>query len=285
MTERLSGNLQERLRELREEHGYKSRNKLADVIGVDRTTYGRIENGSTKTINSDILISLATLYDVSTDYILGLSNTPEKVYDDIKVLGLSVEAAQNLSSGKVDSRVINELLLNKKFAVATKFLAGYYSGIANKTYEEKNKMLDFNQAMIESMVADGRLPDNQEIRNLSGRIKAQKESTTPVELEKIKNTFMAAVKEIKEKIITEVSEASQVSALEADFIDEFKKQMDYERLENSKTDDEKAEYIANILANAIASTSEMSNEQIENLAEGYKTLLKAMNENLNGQKD
>lgn len=100
MTERLSGNLQERLRELREEHGYKSRNKLADVIGVDRTTYGRIDNGSTKTINSDILISLATLYDVSTDYILGLSNTPEKMYDDIKVLGLSVEAAQNLSSGK-----------------------------------------------------------------------------------------------------------------------------------------------------------------------------------------
>lgn len=282
MTERLSGNLQERLRELREEHGYKSRNKLADVIGVDRTTYGRIENGSTKTINSDILISLATLYDVSTDYILGLSNTPEKVYDDIKVLGLSVEAAQNLSSGKVDSRVINELLLNKKFAVATKLLAVYYSGIANKTYEEKNKMLDFNQAMIESMVADGRLPDNQEIRNLSGRIKAQKESTTPVELEKIKNTFMAAVKEIKEKIITEVSEASQVSALEADFIDEFKKQMDYERLANSKTDDEKAEYIANILANAIASTSEMSNEQIGNLAEGYKMLLRAMNENLNG---
>lgn len=285
MTERLSGNLQERLRELREEHGYKSRNKLADVIGVDRTTYGRIENGSTKTINSDILISLATLYDVSTDYILGLSNTPEKMYDDIKVLGLSVEAAQNLSSGKVDSRVINELLLNKKFAVATKLLAGYYSGIANKTYEEKNKMLDFNQAMIESMVADGRLPDNQEIRNLSGRIKVQKESTTPVELEKIKNTFMAAVKEIKEKIITEVSEASQVSVLEADFIDEFKKQMDYERLANSKTDDEKAEYIANILANAIASTSEMSNEQIGNLAEGYKMLLKAMNENLNGQKD
>lgn len=285
MTERLSGNLQERLRELREEHGYKSRNKLADVIGVDRTTYGRIENGSTKTINSDILISLATLYGVSTDYILGLSNTPEKMYDDIKVLGLSVEAAQNLSSGKVDSRVINELLLNKKFAVATKLLAGYYSGIANKTYEDKNKMLDFNQAMIESMVADGRLPDSQEIRNLSGRIKAQKESTTPVELEKIKNAFMSAVKEIKEKIITEVNEASQVTTLEADFIDEFKKKMDYEKLANSKTDDEKAEYIAGVLANAIASTSEMSNEQIGNLAEGYKTLLKAMNENLNEQKD
>ena len=38
MSERLPGTLQERLRELREEHGFSSRNKLADVLGVDRTT-------------------------------------------------------------------------------------------------------------------------------------------------------------------------------------------------------------------------------------------------------
>ena len=38
MSERLPGTLQERLRELREEHGFFSRNKLADVLGVDRTT-------------------------------------------------------------------------------------------------------------------------------------------------------------------------------------------------------------------------------------------------------
>ena len=147
MGERLEGNLTERLRELREEHGYKSRNKLADVIGIDRTTYSRIGNGSTKTISSDILIKLAELYGVSADYILGLSNTPEKTYDDINTLGLSIEAAKNLCSNTVDARVVNELLLNKKFAMVTKLLAAYYTAVANKTYESKNKALDFEHTL------------------------------------------------------------------------------------------------------------------------------------------
>ena len=57
MGEYLPGNLQERLRELREANGFKSREKLAEVIGVNKTTYSRIENGSTKTISSDILLN------------------------------------------------------------------------------------------------------------------------------------------------------------------------------------------------------------------------------------
>ncbi len=126
MGEYLPGNLQERLRELREANGFKSREKLAEVIGVNKTTYSRIENGSTKTISSDILMKLADLYKVPTDYILGLSDTPENTRYDIKELGLSVEAAKNLYSKKVDPRVINELLINDKFAMATKMMATYF---------------------------------------------------------------------------------------------------------------------------------------------------------------
>ena len=114
MGERLEGNLTERLRELREEHGYKSRNKLADVIGIDRTTYSRIENGSTKTISSDILIKLAELYGVSADYILGLSNTPEKTYDDINTLGLSIEAADIKLGANIEQILTKRTKTQKK---------------------------------------------------------------------------------------------------------------------------------------------------------------------------
>ncbi|SFO30073.1 hypothetical protein SAMN04487831_11751 [Pseudobutyrivibrio sp. UC1225] len=41
MSERLPGSLQERLCELREEHGYSGRQKLADAVEIDRTRYGR----------------------------------------------------------------------------------------------------------------------------------------------------------------------------------------------------------------------------------------------------
>ena len=57
MGEYLPGSLQDRLVELREANGYNSQYKLAEKIGVDRSTYSRIENGDTKTISSDILIT------------------------------------------------------------------------------------------------------------------------------------------------------------------------------------------------------------------------------------
>lgn len=276
MGERLEGNLTERLRELREEHGYKSRNKLADVLGIDRTTYSRIENGSTKTISSDILVALAKLYNVSADYILGLSNTPEKTYDDINTLGLSIDAAKNLCSSSVDARVVNELLLNKKFAMVTKMLAGYYTAIANKTYESKNKALDFNYELLQSMVSEGKLPGDSEIKKLAENIKAQKETTTQADIEKIKSTFMSAVKEIREKIVSELE--SQAPVLEADFFEQFKKEIDMAELANKKTDDEKAAYIARAMAYAIGASTESDIKQVEEMIPGFEILLKAFHD-------
>ena len=124
MGEYLPGNLQERLIELRKTHGYKSQQQLVDALGgiVDKTTYSRIESGATKTINNELLVKLAELYNVSADYILEIANVPEKTYFDIQELGLSVEAAKNLYSGKVSTKVINELLINEKFATATKMM-------------------------------------------------------------------------------------------------------------------------------------------------------------------
>jgi len=273
MGERLEGNLTERLRELREEHGYKSRNKLADVLGIDRTTYSRIENGSTKTISSDILVALAKLYNVSADYILGLSNTPEKTYDDINTLGLSIDAAKNLCSASVDARVVNELLLNKKFAMVTKMLAGYYTAIANKIYESKNKALDFNYELLQSMVSEGKLPGDSEMKKLAENIKAQKETTIQADIEKIKSTFMSAVKEIREKIVSEVE--SQAPVLEADFFEQFKKEIDMAEVANKKTDDEKAAYIASAMAYAIGASTESDIKQVEEMIPGFEILLKA----------
>ena len=68
------------------------------------------------------------------------------------------------------------------------------------------------------MVSDGILPGNIEMKKLAENIKAQKEPTTQAEIEKIKNTFMSAVKEIREKVIAEVE--TQAPVLEADFMEQ-----------------------------------------------------------------
>ena len=225
MGEYLPGNLQERLRELREANGFKSREKLAEVIGVNKTTYSRIENGSTKTISSDILLKLADLYKVPTDYILGLSDTPENTGYDIKELGLSVEAAKNLYSGKVDPRVINELLMNDKFAMATKMMATYFSGAIAELMVTQNKLLDFSYDLLNELTQTGRIPNDNDIRDTKKKLKASKLPAGNVELDRIQRQLMASIREIKKKVVGEVAALNdQAEILDYEIIEKVKEE-------------------------------------------------------------
>ena len=204
MGEYLPGELQDRLRELRDARGIKSQDKLADLVGVTRSTYGRVENGQTKTISSDMLIKLAKFYNVPTDYILGLSDTPENTGYDIKELGLSVEAAKNLYTKKVDPNVASLLLANDKFAGVTKLIATYFSGTMASIMVLQNNVLDFSYGIIEGHIKAGELPNDSLIRETKRNLKAAKLPGSQIELDRIQRQFMAAVKEIKEQAFSEV---------------------------------------------------------------------------------
>lgn len=64
-----------RLRDLREDHDL-SQQKIADILGIQQTVYSRYERGF-QTIPLQHLVTLAKYYDVSTDYLLGLTDSPK----------------------------------------------------------------------------------------------------------------------------------------------------------------------------------------------------------------
>ncbi|MBO5395617.1 MAG: helix-turn-helix transcriptional regulator [Clostridia bacterium] len=63
-----------RLRDLREDHDMSQR-EVAEYLGMKQPQYNRYERGL-RDIPTDILIRLAQLYNTTTDYILGRTNTP-----------------------------------------------------------------------------------------------------------------------------------------------------------------------------------------------------------------
>ena len=67
-----------------------------------------------------LLLSLIHIY-----FILGTTVIPDKKNYDISELGLSVEAAKNLYTGKVNNDVVNRLLANPRFAMVTYMIAQY----------------------------------------------------------------------------------------------------------------------------------------------------------------
>lgn len=73
-----------KLKELREEKGYLQK-FVANKIGVRSNTLSGYENG-TRSPDPEMILKLAELYDVSTDYLLGRTdNSNSKIDEDIDV--------------------------------------------------------------------------------------------------------------------------------------------------------------------------------------------------------
>jgi len=66
----------QRIRNLREDHDLKQR-ELADYLNCSQRVYSNYELGQ-RDIPTDILIRLSSFYNVSVDYILGLTNNPKR---------------------------------------------------------------------------------------------------------------------------------------------------------------------------------------------------------------
>ncbi len=66
----------ERIREIREDHSL-TQQKIADLLHIGQRTYADYESGKTR-IPVDSLLVLARYYNVSVDYISGVSNVKTK---------------------------------------------------------------------------------------------------------------------------------------------------------------------------------------------------------------
>lgn len=65
----------EALRSIRVERFGASQTELAEKLGIDQSQYARYESGRS-TPSADVLVKLATLLEVTTDYLLGLTENP-----------------------------------------------------------------------------------------------------------------------------------------------------------------------------------------------------------------
>lgn len=69
-----------RLRDLREDRDLSIR-KLAEILHMQRTTYHNYETGK-RELPFELAVTLAKFYNVSLDYIGGLTNDPAQHYKD-----------------------------------------------------------------------------------------------------------------------------------------------------------------------------------------------------------
>ena len=179
--------------------------KLALAIGVHESTLGRFLNGTTEKLSEESVIRIAKTFNVSTDFILGTTEIPDKKNYDISELGLSVEAAKNLYTGKVKADIVSRLLENPRFATVTYMIAGYLDDATAGGYAAHNQMI----ATVTSML----LGQNK----TTAAVMAAREANSykvPVyqaDLTNIQNTFMTAVREVKKEVGSELDAQKALS--------------------------------------------------------------------------
>ncbi|MBE6985027.1 MAG: helix-turn-helix transcriptional regulator [Ruminococcaceae bacterium] len=73
------GRVDNRIRDLREDHDY-SQQRVADALGITQRKYSYLETG-VQQWTDELLVKLSRFYAVSIDYLLMQTNCPER-YED-----------------------------------------------------------------------------------------------------------------------------------------------------------------------------------------------------------
>ncbi len=161
--------------------------ELAAKVGVNATTPGRIEKGQTQKIGSDVLAALAREFNVSADFLLGLTDIPDRKNYGINELGLSAQAVQNLYTRRVNADAVSRLLEQPRFATLTAMIAQYLDDTFAAGVAAQNQIF---ASMSELLMGEGQ-------RDAARAVNLAKVPPHQVELTKIQNTFLVLLKELK----------------------------------------------------------------------------------------
>lgn len=104
----------ERLKDLRVERGL-TLEQLADATGLSRSALGSYEADDYKDISPYSIVTLAGFYGVTTDYLLGVTEMKNHPDTDLTVLHLGDEMLQILASGRINNRLLSEIVTHKDF--------------------------------------------------------------------------------------------------------------------------------------------------------------------------
>lgn len=139
--------MQERLKDLRVERRL-NLEQLAEATKLSKSALGSYESDEFKDISHYALIKLAKFYGVSTDYILGLTETRNHPGAALEELHLSDDMIELLKSGRINNALLCELATHPDFPRLMAGLEVYVNGMAVKLVQTANSFIDAASANI-----------------------------------------------------------------------------------------------------------------------------------------
>lgn len=220
----LPGNIRQRLLDLMK-HNNVSQTELARKIGCNDSLLSRFLSKKTDKLGDENIIRIARAFNVSTDFLLGVTTVPDRKNYEIDELGLSAQAARNLYTGKANAQVVNYLLESPRFLELTYILEQYFNDTVAAGYAAQNQLYATRSSLTRK---SAKTKAAAQAANEINRLK------TPVyqaDLATIEKQFMMVVKEVKKEIGNDFAAIRAMTAEEAEkMFSEITKGQDMENL-------------------------------------------------------
>ncbi|ERI74917.1 Predicted transcriptional regulators [[Clostridium] symbiosum] len=201
----LPGDLRDRIQDLLK-HNNVTQADLAAKIGCNESLISRFLSGKTNRLGDKYIIRIARTFHVSTDFLLGESNIPDRKNYEIEELGLSVQAAKNLYTGKASADVVGRLLESPRFCELTYMIEQYFDNSLSAGYAAQNQMYSTLSAMLRKTTkADAAVESARAMNRM-------KVPVYQADLNAIQTQFMSAVKEVKQEIGNDLSAAQKMTS-------------------------------------------------------------------------
>ena len=220
----LPGNIRQRLLDLMK-HNNVSQTELARKIGCNDSLLSRFLSEKTDKLGDESIIRIARAFNVSTDFLLGVTTVPDRKNYEIDELGLSAQAARNLYTGKANAQVVNYLLESPRFLELTYILEQYFNDTVAAGYAAQNQLY----ATLSSLTRKS--AKTKAAAQAANEINRLKTPVYQADLATIENQFMMAVKEVKKEIGNDFAAIRAMTAEEAEKVfSEITKCQDMENL-------------------------------------------------------
>ena len=264
----LPGNIRNRIRDLLKRDGM-TQAELAQRIGGSGSTLSRFLSNKTDKLGDDHLLHIARVFNVSTDFLLGETDIPDRMNYDIAELGLSAQAARNLYTNQAHKHAVCALLENPRFGELSHMLARFFLDINASGYAIQNQYIDAASEMMTVLSKE----DSKwatHLKEALGDMQAMKVPVYQADLTTIQNTFMSIVKDIKKEIGSNLPK--QRGAIRAAMEQIY---AELPRARNGKLETPTAESMAQATASAVQKQTGMMAESAEALSAIMQDMLQA----------
>ena len=175
---------------------------VASSTGISAATISAYENNDDKDVNLSILEKLSRYYEVPLSYITGESENIEGSLSSVEELHLTDEAVTVLKDGKLNTRLLSEIICHKDFRRLLTDSEIYVDRIVEQNIQNMNAMLEAARQNL--LKNDGPDPEDLWMRTLEA---AQVEE---------KDYFSHVLREDLMDVLSDIREAHRTDATTAD---------------------------------------------------------------------